>query len=64
MVKSMIVDIPIRNFVTMSAGVFTEEMAKGLLMILNGENSGKGLAKIMAGLAGAIRKLPDLLKSI
>ena len=38
MVKSMMLDIPIRNFVTMSSGVFTEEMSKGLLMILNGEN--------------------------
>ncbi len=64
MVKSMILDIPIRNFVTMSSGVFTEEMAKGLLMILNGESVGKGLSKILAGLTGAIKKLPDLLKSI
>jgi beta-glucosidase len=64
MVKSMIVDIPIRNFVTMSFGAFTEDMADGLLMILNGEKAGKGLAKILAGLAGAIKKIPDLLKLI
>ncbi len=64
MVKSMIVDIPIRNFVTMSSGAFTEDMAEGLLMILNEEKAGKGLAKILAGLAGAIKKIPELLKSI
>ena len=64
MVKSMIVDIPIRNFVTMSSGAFTEDMAEVLLMILNEEKAGKGLTKILAGLAGAIRKIPELLKSI
>ena len=63
-IKSMILDIPIRNFVTMSSGVFTEEMAKGLLMILNNESAGKGLTKIVAGLAGAVKKFPDLIKSI
>lgn len=64
MVKAMASEIPIRNFVTMSSGVFSEEMAKGLLMILNGEKSGKGFAKIFSGIAGAIRKLPELMKSI
>ena len=64
MLKAMALEIPIRNFVSMSSGVFTEEMAKGLLMILNGEKSGKGLMKIVAGLAGAVKKLPDLIKSV
>lgn len=64
MVKAMALEIPIRNFVTMSSGVFSEEMAKGLLMMLNGEKSGKGFAKILGGIAGAIKKLPDLMKSI
>ena len=64
MAKAMALEIPIRNFVTMSAGVFSEEMAKGLLMILNGEKPAAGLGKILGGLFGAIRKLPDLLKAI
>ena len=64
MLKAMALEIPIRNFVSMSSGVFTEEMAKGLLMILNGEQSGKGLVKILSGLAGAIRKLPELMKLV
>lgn len=64
MMKSMALEIPMRNFVTMSAGVFSEEMANGLLMILNGEKPALGLGKIIAGLVGAIRKLPPLLKAI
>lgn len=64
MMKAMALQIPIRDFVAMSGGVFTEEMAKGLLMILNGESEGKGLATILKGLGGAISKLPTLLKQI
>lgn len=64
MMKAMALEIPIRNFITMSGGVFSEEMARGLLMILNGEKPAAGLGKILAGLFGAIRKLPDLLKAI
>ncbi len=64
MMKAMAVEIPIRNFVTMSSGVFSLEMANGLLMILNGKAPAIGLGKILAGLVGAIQKLPALLKSI
>lgn len=64
MMKAMALEIPMRNFVTMSAGVFTEEMANGLLMILNSKGAAKGLTKILAGLVGAIKKLPELMKAI
>lgn len=64
MAKAMALEIPIRDFISMSSGVFSEEMATGLLMILNGEKPAYGLGKILAGLAGAIRKLPALLKAI
>ncbi len=64
MFEIMVSDVPIINFITMGSGVFTEEMAKGLLMILNNEKAGLGLGKILAGLVGAIRRLPGLLKSI
>ncbi len=64
MIKSMALEIPIRNFITMSMGVFSEEMAKGLLLILNGDGAGKGLGKILAGIIPAIAKLPALFKSI
>lgn len=65
MVKAMALQIPIRNFITMSSGVFTEEMANGLLMILNDDESTlKGAGKILAGLGSAIMKLPALLKMV
>lgn len=64
MVKAMALEIPIRNFVTMSAGVFSAEMAEGLLMILNSQGAGKGLGKILKGLVGAIKNIPELLKAI
>ncbi|MBQ7295550.1 MAG: glycoside hydrolase family 3 C-terminal domain-containing protein [Clostridia bacterium] len=64
MMKAMALEIPIRNFITMSSGVFSEKMANGLLMILNGDGAGKGLCKILAGIIPAIGKLPALLKSI
>ncbi len=64
MLETMVLDVPIRSFITMSAGVFNEEMAKGLLMILNGEKPGYGLGKILTGLAGALKNIPTLLKSI
>ena len=65
MVKAMALQIPIRNFITMSSGVFTEEMADGLLMILNDDQSTlKGAGKIFAGLGSAIMKLPALLKMV
>ena len=64
MMELIVLDVPMRNFISMDSGVFTEEMAKGLLMILNGEKPALGLGKILAGLAGAIKKIPDLLKSI
>lgn len=64
MVKAMALEIPIRNFITMSAGVFTEEMAEGLLMILNSKGAARGLGKIMKGLVGAIKNIPELLKAI
>jgi len=64
MLKAMVLQIPIRNFVSMSGGVFTEDMKNGLLMILNGENEGRGFVKILKGLAGAIKNLPKLLGNI
>ena len=63
-VKANTFDVPIRNFITMGPDVLTEEVCNGLLMILNGEKSGKGVMKIVTGFAGAIKKVPDFFKSI
>lgn len=65
MLAAMATQIPIRNFIAMSMGVFSPKMAEGLLMILNDDKStAKGLGRILGGLGGALAKLPNLLKSI
>lgn len=65
MLSAMATQIPVRNFMAMSMGVFSPKMAEGLLMILNdGESSFKGLCKILAGIPKAITLLPALIKSI
>ena len=65
MLAAMATQIPIRNFIAMSMGVFTEEMAQGLLNILNDDtSSAKGLGAILKGIPQAVSKLPNLLKSI
>lgn len=65
MLSAMATQIPIRNFIAMSMGVFSVEMADGLLMILNDDKSSfKGLMKIILRIGPAITKLPALLKSI
>ena len=65
MIAAMALQIPIRNFIAMSMGVFTEEMAQGLLDILNDDkSSAKGLGKLVKGIPQAIMKLPTLLKAI
>ena len=60
--KANTFDVPIKNFVTMGPDVMTEEVCNGLLMLLNGEKSGKGVVKIVAGLAATLKKIPELLK--
>lgn len=65
MLAAMALQIPIRNFVAMSMGVFSPKMADGLLKILNDdESSAKGLGKILGGIGGALVRLPKLLKAI
>lgn len=65
MLSAMATQIPIRNFISMSMGVFSTEMADGLLMILNDDTSSfKGFCKIVSKIGPAIVKLPALLKSI
>ena len=65
MLAAMATQIPIRNFIAMSMGVFSPEMADGLLMMLNDDQSSfVGFSKIFWRLGGALIKLPNLLKSI
>ena len=65
MLAAMATQIPIRNFIAMSMGVFSPEMADGLLMILNDDRSSfVGFNKIFWRLGGALAKLPHLLRSV
>lgn len=65
MLAAMATQIPIRNFIAMSMGVFSPKMADGLLMLLNDDTSSfKGICKILSGIPSAIVKAPKLLKSI
>lgn len=65
MLAAMATQIPIRNFIAMSMGVFSPEMADGLIMMLNDDKSTfVGFSKIFCRLGGALTRLPALLKSI
>ena len=54
---------PIKNFISMSFGLFSPQMAEGLLIILNEDKFGKGMRKILKGVPNTLRNL-DKLKSI
>lgn len=65
MLAAMATQIPVRNFIQMSMGVFSPKMADGLLMILNDDESTfVGFSKIFWRLGGALTRLPNLIKSI
>lgn len=64
MMSSMALQIPIRCFISMSMGVFTPQMADGLIMILNGKGTLKGLGKIVGGLGEAVKHIGDLMASV
>lgn len=65
MLAAMATQIPIRNFISMSMGVFSPAMADGLLEILNDDKSTfVGFSKIFWRLGGALTRLPALIKSI
>ena len=65
MLAAMATQVPIRNFVQMSMGVFSPEMADGLIMVLNDDESTlAGFNKIFRGIGGALIKVPKLFKSI
>ena len=51
---------PIKNFISMSFGLFSPEMAKGLLVILNEDKLCKGLRIIFKGVPNLIKNLGKL----
>lgn len=64
MITNTIMQTPIRNYVSMSNGLFTEDMADGLLKVFEGKGVAKGVGKIAKGVPNALVNLKSLLKSI
>ena len=64
MITNTIMETPVRNFICMSGGLFTEDMADGLLKVFEGKDVGKGVGKIAKGVPNALKNLKTLLKSI
>ena len=64
MITNTIMQTPIRNYVSMSNGLFTEDMADGLLKLFEGKDVAKGVGKIAKGVPNALVNLKSLLKSI
>ena len=64
MAEAVATQTPIRNFVSMSGGLFSEDMADGFLQILNDEKPLQGAGKILKGVPRAVRNLGDFLKTI
>ena len=64
MITNTIMQTPVRNYVSMSGGLFTEDMADGLLKVFEGKDVAKGVGKIAKGVPNALVNLKALLKSI
>ena len=64
MITNTIMQTPIRNYVSMSNGLFTEDMADGLLKVFEGKDVAKGVGKIAKGVPNALVNIKSLLKSI
>lgn len=60
--QAIALQTPFRDFISMSGGVMSEDMANGLVMWISGEKG--GIRKILKGIPGAIAGIGPLLKSI
>ena len=59
--SAVALQLPIKNFVSMSFGIFSPRMAEGLLVILNEDKMGKGLRIIIGGfLKGGFKQFGKL----
>ncbi len=63
MAGAVATQLPIKNFISMSFGLFSPEMAQGLIMIIHEDKLGKGLKVIFKGIPNLIKNL-DRLKKI
>lgn len=64
MMRCTAFQIPIRCFITMSSGVFNEEMAEGLCDFLNDKPLTPSLLKILKNVPSALSKLPELFRTM
>ncbi len=60
--QAIALQTPFRDFISMSGGVFSEQMADGLVKCLSGQKG--GIRKILKGIPGAIAGVGPLLKNI
>lgn len=63
MAGAVALQTPIKNFISMSFGLFSPSMAEGLLIILNDDKFFKGMGIILKGVPGLIKNIGKL-KSI
>ena len=64
MMKNTAFQIPLRCFVTMSSGVFNDEMCDALCDVLNDKPLTPSALKLLKNIPSALMKLPDLFKSM
>lgn len=60
--QAIALQVPFRDFISMSGGVFSESMAEGLCKLINGEKG--GVRQILKGIPKAIKGVGPLLKQI
>ena len=62
MMSAVALQLPIKNFISMSFGIFSPRMAEGLLVILNDDKFAKGLRIIIGGFfkGGGFKQLGKL----
>ncbi len=60
MMQGVALQLPIKNFISMSFGLFSPEMAEGLIIILHEDKLGKGLKIIFKGIPNLIKNLGKL----
>ena len=64
MMKNTAFQIPLRCFVTMSSGVFNDEMCDALCDVLNDKPLTPSAVKLLKNIPSALMKLPELFKSM
>ena len=64
MAETLALQTPIRNFVSMSGGLFSKKMADGFIKFLSDDEPAKGVGMVAAGVPRLVKNLGGLLKKI